>query len=55
MSVLASRPELTRHGREFVARMSATLAEWSADSVCPTARREADRLRLDHRTRWLVT
>ncbi len=52
VSLLATRRELTEHGREFVAHLSKTLAELSRNPVSPSASAEAERLRLAHRNRW---
>lgn len=52
VDVLAGRPELTGHGRRFVAAMATTLAEWSAEPVSRAARAEAERQRLAHRDRF---
>ncbi|GAB3469301.1 aKG-HExxH-type peptide beta-hydroxylase [Actinophytocola sediminis] len=55
VEALAARPELTAYGRTFVAGMGDTLAGWSAETVSPAARAEADHQRLAHRDRWSST
>ncbi|HEX6353060.1 aKG-HExxH-type peptide beta-hydroxylase [Actinophytocola sp.] len=52
VAMLVERPELTDQGRALVAGMAATLTGWADEPVSPTARAEAERLRLAHRTRW---
>ena len=52
LALLATRPELTEHGHEVVARMLETLDVWSREPVSTSARTEAERLRLAHRNKW---
>jgi hypothetical protein len=52
VTLLATRPERTEHGRDVVAYLGKMLSEWSGDPVSPSARVTADRLRLEHRNRW---